>query len=116
MSIIKAGEGQLSAGARMLRLAVVAGLGALALALGLWAPSGALAQSGQCSWGLNTATTAWGHCNEVGTRGYLDGFRLVVNCYYYPQRISYGTAGQSIYASCPGWSHVTWEQAQPWNG
>jgi hypothetical protein len=97
-----------------LQLVVFGALAVLALAIG--APSPASAQSGNCSWGLNNATTAWGHCNEVGQRGYLDGFRLVVNCYYYPQRISYGTAGQSIYASCPGWSHVTWEQAQPWNG
>jgi hypothetical protein len=32
---------------------------------------------------------------------YLDGFRLVVNCYYYPQQISYGSAGHSIYAIAP---------------
>lgn len=93
-------------------------VGATALTAGLTlagAPS-ASAQSGSCSDGLNTATTAWGHCNEVGTRGYLDGFRLVVNCYYASQRISYGTAGQSIYASCPSWSHVTYRHVEPWNG
>jgi hypothetical protein len=98
------------------RLTALAALAALSLAAGFAIPGPASAHSGNCSWGLNTATTAWGHCNQVGTPGYLDGFRLVVNCYFYPQQISYGSAGQSIYASCPSWSHVTWEQAQPWNG
>jgi len=76
---------------------------------------GAGATAGNCSAGLNTATTAWGHCNRVNNNGYY-GFRLVVNCYYYPQRISYGSAPQSIYASCPSWSHVTGEWAEPWAG
>jgi hypothetical protein len=97
------------------KVAIVGALAALVVAASFAVAGPASAQSGNCSWGLNTRTTAWGHCNEVGTRGYLDGFRLVVNCYYYPQRISYGTAGQSIYASCPSWSYVTWEQATPWN-
>jgi hypothetical protein len=52
------------------------------------------ATAGNCSWGLNTATTAWGHCNRVDSNGYC-GFRLVVNCYFYPQQISYGSAPQS---------------------
>jgi hypothetical protein len=89
------------------------GLGCAAL-IGLAAPA-AQANAGSCTQGLNTATTAWGHCNRVTNNGYY-GFRLVVNCYYYPQQISYGIAPQSIYASCPSWSHVTWEQAQPWAG
>lgn len=91
--------------------AVAAGLGAAALV----GASPAQANAGSCSAGLNNATTAWGHCNRVTNNGYY-GFRLVVNCYYYPQQISYGSAPQSIYASCPSWSHVTWEQAQPWAG
>ena len=78
------------------KLAVVGGLAALSVAVGFAVPGPAAAESGSCSWGLNTATTAWGHCTEVGTSGYLDGFRLVVNCYSYWQQISYGTAGQSI--------------------
>ncbi len=97
--------------------ALAVGAGALLCTTGgVVLASSASAQSGNCSGGLNNATTAWGHCNQVGTPGYLDGFRLVVNCYYYPQRISYGTAGQSIYASCPSWSHVTAVYVQPWNG
>jgi hypothetical protein len=98
---------------RVVAAAAAAGLAACA---SLMLASPAAAQSGNCSDGLNTATTAWGHCNQVGTPGYLDGFRLVVNCYYYPQQISYGSAGHSIYASCPSWSHVTWRHAEPWNG
>jgi len=39
-----------------------------------------------------------------------------VDCYYPSQRISYGTAGQSIYASCPSWSHVIYRHTEPWNG
>ena len=98
------------------RIATATAAVGLAAFAGLLIPSPASAQSGNCSDGLNTATTAWGHCNQVGTPGYLDGFRLVVNCYYYPQQISYGTAGHSIYASCPSWSHVTYRHAEPWNG
>ena len=94
----------------------LAGATVVACTTGALGAAPAQAQSGSCSSGLNNATTAWGHCNQVGTPGYLDGFRLVVNCYYYPRRISYGSAGQSIYASCPSWSHVTSTLAQPWNG
>lgn len=101
-----------------LKTKATAGVGALALTgaalLGIGAQQ-ANATAGSCSSGLNTATTAWGHCNVVSNNG-QNGFRLVVNCYYYPQRISYGVAPQSIYASCPSWSHVTSEVAQPWEG
>ncbi len=91
---------------------------ALAIALGVstFSTANASADAGNCTSGLNTATTASGHCDQVGTPGYLDGFRLVVNCYYYPQQISYGTAGQSIYASCPSWSHVSGVFVEQWNG
>lgn len=99
------------------KIATAASASALAIGFaGVVGPQVASAHSGNCSGGLNNATTAWGHCQQVGTPGYLNGFRLVVNCHYYPQRISYGTAGQSIYASCPSWSRVTGIWVQPWNG
>lgn len=91
---------------------VAAGIGGAALVA---AAAPASATAGGCTQGLNTATTAWGHCNRTVNNGYY-GFRLVVNCYYYPQQISYGSAPQSIYASCPGWSHVTYVHAEPWAG
>lgn len=100
---------------RLLKGAAVAAAVMLACTSAFGLASPAEANAGNCSWGLNTATTAWGHCDRVDNNGYY-GFRLVVNCYYYPQQISYGSAPQSIYASCPSWSHVTWEQAQPWAG
>ena len=67
-------------------------------------PASATATS--CYGGLNTATTAWGTCKGK-TQNSWGGFKLTVNCYYYPQQTSYGQVPQSIYASCPGWSHVT---------
>jgi hypothetical protein len=93
-------------------MAAAVGLGGATL-IGFAGP--AQANAGSCTQGLNTATTAWGHCNRVTNNGYY-GFRLVVNCYYYPQQVSYGSAPQSIYASCPSWSHVTYEHAEPWAG
>ncbi len=100
---------------RALRTAAVISLAGSGLLVGVFAAP-ASANAGNCRAGLNTATTAWGHCDYVGGPTYTSGFRLVVNCYYYSQQISYGVAGQSIYASCPSWSHVTWEQAQPFYG
>jgi hypothetical protein len=101
------------------KLVVVGVLAALTLALGVGAaaaPGTALANAGNCRGGLNTATTAWGYCSYVGGPTYTSAFKLTVNCYYYPQQSTYGTAGHTVYASCPGWSHVTGIFVNPWYG
>lgn len=55
-----------------------------------------------CSTGLNTANTAWGHCSSGS-----GWWQLHVTCYYWGGSTSYANGPGSIYASCPGWSHVT---------
>lgn len=79
-------------------MAMVAGVGVAAAA-----PASATAQD--CHGGLVNATKAWGQCRSY--TGSWGGFELIVNCYYYPQRVSYGMAPNTIWASCPSWSHVT---------
>src|SRR3954462_3097876 len=89
---------------------------AMALSVSVAAPDSASANAGNCRGGLNTATTAWGHCDYVGGPTWTSAFKMVVNCYFAPQRASYGTAGHTAYASCPSWSHVTGIFVNPWYG
>ena len=79
--------------------AALAAGGSIALA------SPASASAYNCYGGFVNANKAWGQCRNAS--GGWGGFRLTVNCYYYPQQTSYGQAPQTIWASCPGWSHVT---------
>jgi hypothetical protein len=65
----------------------------------------AAASAYNCYAGLVNATKAWGQCRNAS--GGWGGFKLTVNCYFYPQQTSYGQAPQTIWASCPSWSHVT---------
>jgi len=77
----------------------------------LVAAAPASATATDCHWGLVNATKAWGQCrSHTGSWG---GFELVVNCYYYPQQRNYGMAPNTIWASCPSWSHVTYMNAFP---
>lgn len=55
-----------------------------------------------CSKGYNTAQTAWGNC-----RSGAGWWSLTVQCYYAPQRTSWGYGPGSIYASCPSRSYIT---------
>lgn len=63
-------------------------------------------QSFSCASGMNTATTGWATC-----WGGPVTFRLILNCYFYPQVVTdwyYQPSGShTIYASCPSWSHIT---------
>jgi hypothetical protein len=91
-------------------------IAAVIATVSLASPAAAQANAGNCRSGLNTATTAWGYCSYVGGPTWTSAFRLVVGCYFYPQRVSYGVAGRTIYASCPSWSHVTYRYAEPFYG
>src|ERR1700691_3519278 len=63
------------------------------------------ATASSCSHGYVTATEAWGTCkNESGGWG---GFALTVQCYYWGANTSYGNVPQTIYSTCPSWSHIT---------
>ena len=89
--------------------ALAAGLMGVGL-VGATAPAASAAAS-NCSGGLVNATKAWGQCRSAS--GGWGGFKLTVNCYYYPQQTSYGQAPNTIWASCPGWSHVTGVFVEP---
>ena len=85
------------------RAATVAAVVAAGASVALAAPASASASD--CHGGLVNATKAWGQCRSAS--GGWGGFTLTVNCYAYPQQTSYGQAPQTIWASCPSWSHVT---------
>lgn len=88
---------------RMKVASCVAGAGLTAAALvGAAAPASATS----CASGTNTATVGWATC-----WGGPVTFRLILNCYAYPQVVTdwrYIASGSStIYANCPSWSHIT---------
>jgi len=70
------------------------------------AAQSASATASDCHGGLVNATKAWGQCRATVSNSW-GGFKLTVNCYYYPQQTSYGQVPNTIWASCPSWSHVT---------
>jgi hypothetical protein len=76
-------------------------LAAVLAPVGLAATSASAAVSG-CSHGYVSATKAWGTCtNGTGS------WSLTVQCYYWGANTAYGYGPGSIYATCPGWSHIT---------
>ena len=90
-------------GLRMI-LATLAATGlAAGGALALAQPASATAYN--CYGGYINANWAWGTCKGA-TNGW-GGFSVTVQCYYWGANTVYGNAPQTIYASCPGWSHIT---------
>jgi hypothetical protein len=64
--------------------------------------SPASAAVSNCSSGYVNATMAWGTC-----RSGSGSWSLTVQCYYWGANTAYGNGPGSIYATCPGWSHIT---------
>jgi hypothetical protein len=91
--------------------AVVACSTGLAMLGGLALAQPAAASAYNCYGGYINANWAWGTCKGA-TNGW-GGFSLTVQCYYWGANTVYGNAPQTIYASCPSWSHVTRIIVQP---
>lgn len=87
------------------RAVVAAGAGVMALGVSAAVAAPASASAGGCSAGYVSATKAWGSC-KTASRGW-GGFRLTVQCYGWGANTAYGKAPNTIYSTCPGWSHIT---------
>jgi hypothetical protein len=85
--------------------AAFAALGALAL------PEPAAARASNCFGDWIWHNWAYGTCK--GASNGWGGFSLTVQCEWWGANTVYGFAPQTIYASCPGWSRVTWISVQP---
>jgi hypothetical protein len=86
-------------------LTALAAAVALSGAISISAATPAAAIASNCVSGPVNSTKAWGQCRSAS--GGWGGFKLTVNCYYWPQQSAYGQAPQTIWASCPSWSRVT---------
>lgn len=89
----------------LIAVTAIASCGGLALAQ----PASATAYN--CYGGYINANWAWGTCK--GSSNGWGGFSLTVQCYYWGANTVYGTAPQTIYSSCPSWSHITRIIVQP---
>jgi hypothetical protein len=84
------------------RAAAAAAVTAAVAAFPVIAASPAFAAVSGCSHGYVNANKAWGTCTRGSGR-----WSLTVQCFAWGANTAHGNGPGTIYATCPGWSHVT---------
>ncbi|HEY1915460.1 MAG TPA: hypothetical protein VGH27_07785 [Streptosporangiaceae bacterium] len=87
------------------KIAAAAAAVTLAGGIGIASAGPAAASAYNCSKGYVSATKAWGTCSSES--GGWGGFELTVQCYYWGANTSYGNVPNTIWSTCPSWSHIT---------